>query len=443
MRSWTGFTGRLWSHADFVKLWTGQSISEFGSQVSELAIPWFAAVGLHASPIEFSLLGVLGFLPFILFAMPAGVWVDRLRRRPILIASDTARAILLMLIPILWAAGALRIWQLLALQFLIGGFTVFFDVSYQAYLPALVEREDLVDGNSKMYLSSSVAQVAGPSMAGGLIAAVTAPFAILVDALSFVVSAVFMVRIHHVEVLPERDAGVAHPKMWPQVKEGLAWVIGNRHLRAIAACGANFNLCFNVVLATFILYAARSLHLSAIEIGAIFAVGSAGAVCGALLANRIQGSIGIGPSMVWSAVLLSTGSLAFPLAPRSFPLPVLMLGYGLLSFGVVIFTVAQISFRQAVTPERLQGRMNAAMRWVTWGSIPLGTLIGGAIGQTIGLHFALWVGAIGALPAFLFVLLSPVRSIHAIPDEVAESTKAEVETASDPLDVAPMSPAEA
>ena len=172
-------------------------------------------------------------------------------------------------------------------------------------------------------------------------------------------------------------------------------------------------------------------------------MGSAGAVCGALLANRIQGSIGIGPTLVSSAVLLSTGSIAFPLAPRSFPIPVLMSGYVLLSFGVVIYTVAQISFRQAITPERLQGRMNAAMRWVTWGAIPLGTLIGGAIGQTVGLHFALWVGAIGALPAFLFVLLSPVRSIQAIPDEAAESTKAEIGRAFDPLDVAPMSPAEA
>lgn len=249
--------------------------------------------------------------------------------------------------------------------------------------------------------------------------------------------------MHHDEVLPQRDAGVAQPKMWPQVKEGLAWVILNRQLRAIAACGANFNLCFNITLATFILYAARSLHLSAIELGAIFAVGAAGAVCGALLANRIQRSIGIGPTIVSSAVLLSTGSIAFPLAPRSFPIPVLMLGYVLVSFGVVIFTVAQISFRQGITPERLQGRMNAAMRWIVWGAIPLGTLIGGAIGQTVGLHFALWVGAIGCLPPFLFVFLSPVRSIQAIPDEVAESTKAEIEGAFDPLDVAPMSPAEA
>jgi MFS family permease len=435
--------GRLWSHADFLKLWTAQSISELGSQVSVLAIPWLAAVGLHVNPIEFSLLEVLSFLPFILFALPAGVWVDRLRRRPILIASDSARAILLMLIPILWAAGALRIWNLLALQFLIGGFTVFFDVGYQAYLPALVEREDLVEANSRMYLTSSVANVAGPSVSGGLIAAITAPYAILADALSFIVSAVFMLRIHHGEVIPQRDPEERHPKMWPQLKEGLAWVIGNRQLRAIAASSANFNLCFNVVLAAFILYAVRSLHLSAIELGAIFAVGSAGAVCGALLANRIQESIGIGPTIVSSAVLLSTGSFAFPLAPRSFPIPVLMFGYGLLSVGVVVYSVAQVSFRQAITPERLQGRMSAGMRWIVWGAIPLGTLIGGAIGQTVGLHFALWVGAIGCLPTFLFVLLSPVRSIRAIADEGAESTKAETESALNRLDVAPMAPAEA
>ena len=142
--------GGLWRHADFMKLWTGQSISEVGSQVSALAIPWIAAVGLHASPIAFSILGMLGFLPFILFALPAGVWVDRLRRRPILIGGDAARAALLAIIPILWAFGALRMWQLLVLQFVIGIFTVFFDVAYQSHLPALVDREELIDGNSKI-----------------------------------------------------------------------------------------------------------------------------------------------------------------------------------------------------------------------------------------------------------------------------------------------------
>src|SRR5437763_11458800 len=169
--------GGLWSHRDFLKLWTGQSISELGSQISALAIPWLAAVELHAKALEFAVLGMLGFMPFILFALPAGVWVDRLRRRYILIVGDAARALLLALIPILWALHELRIWHLLILQFVIGIFTVFFDVAYQSYLPALIEREDLVDGNSKLQLTVSVSQVGGPPLAGVLIAALSAAYA--------------------------------------------------------------------------------------------------------------------------------------------------------------------------------------------------------------------------------------------------------------------------
>src|SRR6476659_4386834 len=166
--------GGLWGHADFLRLWTGQSISEIGSQISGLAIPWLAAVELHASPFEFALLGVLGFLPFILFALPAGVWVDRLRRKPILIVGDFARAVLLGLVPVLWALGVLDIWHLLVIQFVVGVFTVFFDVAYQSYLPALVEREDLVDGNSKLQLTASIAAVSGPPVPAGLMAAIGA-----------------------------------------------------------------------------------------------------------------------------------------------------------------------------------------------------------------------------------------------------------------------------
>ena len=227
--------------------------------------------------------------------------------------------------------------------------------------------------------------------------------------------------------------------MWPQVKEGLAWVIGNRQLRAIAACGANFNLCFNIVLATFILYAARSLHLSAIEIGAIFAVGSAGAVCGALLANRIQGSIGIGPSIVSSAVLFSTGSIAFPLAPRSFPLPVLDVGVRapLIRRGHLQRRAGQLSpGNHPRTPAGADECCDAVDRlgcdpaWDSdrWSDRPDGRAPLRPLGRR------------DRCPAaFLFVLLSPVRSIQAIPDEGAESTKAEIESAFDPLGVAPMS----
>jgi MFS family permease len=432
-------TGGLWSHGDFLKLWTGQSISELGSQVSQLAIPWLAAVELNASPIEFSLLGVLGFLPFILFALPAGVWVDRLRRRQILIVGDAARAVLLTLIPVLWATGVLQIWHLFVITFVVGIFTVFFDVAYQSYLPALIDRDDLVDGNAKLQLTASVAQVAGPSVSGGFIAAITAPYAILVDAASFVVSTLFMLRMRHREDVSERTAGEPHPKMWPQVKEGLQWVLGNPTLRAIAGCTGWSNFFFSLLFAIFVLYAVRTLHLSAVVLGVVFAVGSAGSIGGALVANRVQKAAGVGPAIVGYAVLFSVGGIAYPLAPQSFPLPLLMLGGAVTGFASVAYNITQVSLRQAITPERLQGRMNAAIRWIIWGTIPLGSLAGGAIGQAVGLRAALWVGAIGGVPGFLFVLLSPIRSIREMPAPVVEPTPAEAELEGGLLEPLPLS----
>ena len=422
-------SGALWSHPNFIKLWTGQSISELGSQVSQLAIPWLAAVDLHASPLAFSLLGVLGFLPFILFALPAGVWVDRLRRRQILIVGDSARAVLLAMIPVLWFAGVLEIWHLLVLEFLIGIFTVFFDVAYQSYLPALIEREHLVDGNSKLQVTVGIAQVGGPSLAGVLIAAITAPYAIVVDSVSFVISSVFMIRMRHRENLPRQDADEPRPRMWPQVKEGLAWVVGHRNLRAIAGCTGTSNFCSSLMFAIVILYMARVLHLSALEAGAVFAVGSAGSIIGALFANRLGLRLGLGTAIVFTAVIFSFGGLAFPLAPKSFPLPALMAGQLLFGFSAIAYNILQVSYRQAITPERLQGRMNAAMRWIVWGTIPLGTLAGGAIAQTTSLHTALWVGALLGTPTFLWVLLSPLRSVREIPQPVDALTPAQAELA--------------
>jgi len=421
-----------------MKMWTGQSISEAGSQVSQLAIPWLAAVGLHATPLEFSLLGVFGFLPFILFALPAGVWVDRLPRLPILVVGDAARAVLLILIPILWAAGVLEIWHLLVLEFVIGIFTVFFDVAYQSYLPSLVDREDLIEGNSKLQLTVSIAQVGGPSVSGGLIAAITAPYAIVVDAASFVLSAAFMLRIRHRETLPERTEGEERPKMWPQVKEGLHWVVGHRWLRYIASYTATANFCGSVLFAIFLLYAVRSLHLSAVELGVTFAVGSAGAVLGALAANRLQRAFGVGPTIVGTAVFGSFGGLLYPLAPHSFPLPFLMLGQAIFMFGAVTYNITQVSLRQAITPERLQGRMNAAMRWIVWGTIPLGTLTGGAIATATNLKTALWVGAIGELFAAVPLFLSSVRKIGEMPAPVDEPTPAQAELEGGLVEGAPL-----
>jgi MFS family permease len=420
-------TGGLWANADFIKLWSGQSISEFGSQVSALAIPWLAAVELHASPFEFSLLGVLGFMPLILFALPAGVWVDRLRRRPILIVGDAARAVLLILIPLLWVTHELRMWHLLVLSFVIGVFTVFFDVAYQSYLPSLVERDQLVEGNSKLQLTVSITQVAGPSASGALIAAITAPYAIFADALSFVLSTVFMLRMRHREKLPERAAGEPRSKMWPDVKEGLRWVVGHKWLRAIATCTGTSNFFSSVLCAIVLLYFTRVLHLHAWETGLVFAVGSFGSIAGALAVNRIQKRIGVGPTIVITAISFSGGGVLYPLAPRSFPIPFLMLAQALFGFGAVAYNITQVSLRQAITPERLQGRMNAAMRWIVWGTIPLGSLTGGAIASEWGLRAALWTGAIGGLFTFLPVVLSSVRQIREMPEPVDPPTPAEAE----------------
>jgi MFS family permease len=419
--------GGLWSHPDFVKLWTGQSISEVGSQVSQLALPWLAAVGLHASPFQFSLLGVLGFMPFILFALPAGVWVDRLRRRYILIAGDAARAVLLIIIPILWATHELRIWHLLVLQFVIGVFTVFFDVAYQSYLPALVEREHLIDGNSKIQLTASIAQVGGPNLSGVLIAAITAPYAIVVDAASFIVSSVFMISMRHREEPPKYDVSNPRPKMWPQVKEGLDWVVKHPWLRAIAACTGTSNFFSSTAFAILLLYMVRVLHLSAYEVAAVFAVTSVGSIVASLCTGRLNRWLGVGPTIVWSIFVSSIAAIGYPLAPRSFPLPLLMIAGVGFGFGAVAYNITQVSLRQAITPERLQGRMNAAMRWIVWGTIPLGTLFGGGLATWFSLRTAIWVGSVGQMAAFLPVTMGSLKRVREMPAPVVEPTQAQAE----------------
>ncbi len=408
-------SGGLWSHADFLRLWTGQSISELGSQVSQLAIPWLAGASLHASAFEFSLLGVLGFLPFILFALPAGVWVDRLRRRPILVVGDAGRAVLLALVPVLWATHTLRMWHLLAIQFAVGVLTVIFDVAYQSYLPSLVPPERLVEGNAKLQSTAAAAGVGGPGLSGVLIGVLSAPYAVALDVASFVVSAVFVLRIRGRELLPERELGAPKPRLLPELKEGFAWVVRHRHLKWIAVSTGWSNFFSNVVFAIGLLYMQRVLHVSSFWAGAVFGGFGIGSVVGALTTTRLQRAIGIGNAIWLPTFLGSVGSLAFPLAPRAFAVPVLLAGTLLSGFGVMAYNITQVSYRQAITPERLQGRMNATMRWIVWGTIPLGALLGGGIATWTSLRETVWIGTLGGFFSFLPVLLSSVRTIEEIP----------------------------
>ncbi len=410
--------GGLWGHPDFIKLWAGQTISEFGTQVSQLAIPLVAVLALDATAFEVASLGTVEFLPFILFTLPAGVWVDRVSRRMVLIAGDAGRALLLLSIPVAYGLGALTLAQLYAVGFLVGILTVFFDVAYQAYLPSLVDREQLVEGNAKLQTTVSGAWIAGPGLAGALIGAITAPYAILVDSVSFVLSGGFSAAIKKREQLPA--AGERRPRMRTELWEGLRYVLGHRLLRPQAISTGTSNFFSNVAFSIFVVYAVRSLHLSAALIGVAFMGFGIGWLLGSLSATRLGTKLGVGRATVLGAALSGPGTLLVALAPRSFPLPLIIAGGIVGGCGAVVYNIQQVSLRQTITPERLQGRMNAVMRFLVWGTMPLGSLTGGALASTIGLRETLFVGGIGGFTSVLPIILSPIRSLEGFPEPEPE-----------------------
>jgi MFS family permease len=420
----------LLRHPDFLKLWSAETISQLGSQVSALAIPFVALQILNATTFEIALLNVVEMLPFLVVGLAAGVWVDRLRRRPILIAGDLGRAILLATIPLAYLAGILTILQLYLVGAAVGVLTVFFDVAYQSYLPSLVERDQLQEGNAKLEISRAGAQVIGPGMAGVLIGIVRAPFAVALDALSFLGSGLFLWWIRRPEPPPGRHApgGVPGPGFRAELTEGLHWVVGSRYLSRIAACTGTSNFFSSMAFAVLLVFAVRLMGMTAAGIGIAFSLGSLGALLGALTANRISGRIGVGPTIVVFAALGAPPLILLALAPVGTP-PLVLVGLvALIGFmgGVsgVIYNVAQVSFRQAITPARLQGRMNATMRWIVWGTMPIGGIVGGILGTLVGVRETILLAGIGGSLAFLPVLFSPVRSIRAMPASVDDQAAA-------------------
>jgi MFS family permease len=405
--------GALWSHRDFLKLWTGQTISEFGSQISQLAIPWVALVTLNATAFEVASLGTVEFLPFVLFTLPAGVWVDRLRRKSVLIAGDLGRAVLLSSIPIAYVTGHLTLAQLYVVGFLVGIHTVFFDVAYQSYLPEIVDRDLLIEGNSKLNVTSSGAQLAGPGAAGGLIALATAPYAILVDAFSFIISGGFTAWIQARAEEPEEP--VERRDLMVELWEGLRYVLRHRLLFPQAMSTGVSNFFSNVLFAIIIVYAHRTLGMSSGLIGLSFSLAAIGWMIGASQADRFRRWLGVGGATILGASLSGPGALIVAFTPKSFPVPFLVAGAAIMGFGAVVYNIQQVSLRQAICPPRLQGRMNASMRFLVWGTMPIGSLTGGAIAATAGLHTALFVGAIGGFTSILPIVLSPIRSLREFP----------------------------
>lgn len=348
-----------------------------------------------------------------------GAWVDRVRKRPVMVGTDLARALVLLTIPVAWWAGLLTIWWLYAVALVHGVLTVFFDVAYVSYLPHLVGRGNLVEGNSKLSAIRSAASIGGPTVAGPLVALVGSPATLLVSAAAMAVSGLFAITIRKRERKPEPSE---HPRLGREIKEGLRFLAGYPALRAIVLGDAIFNLFLVMYQTMLLVFLERETGLQPSGIGLILSGMGCGALLGALLATRISKRVGQGP-VIWLAPLVTCPlTVLTPLAGTGWSVYAAAIGLAALSLGGVVRVVAQSSFQQTLTPDRLLGRTSATARFVSCGGIPLGGLLGGASGSVLGAAGTLWIGAAGMTLSVLPNVLSPLRTLRTSPTEQAPST---------------------
>lgn len=404
----------LWRNSQFALLWAAQTVSHLGSQITLLALPLTAVLALGASPAEMGLLGAAEFAPWLLVGLFAGVWVDRLRRRPILMAADLGRALLLLTVPLAAMLGMLSLPLLYVIAFLVGILSVLFEVAYNAFLPSLVRRDELVEGNSKLLASASAAEIAGPGIAGGLAQLVTAPVAVAVDAVSYIASALLVgfIRVKEPQPVPRSERSMAR-----EVREGLGALLNDRLLRTLVIASTAANMALAVHTTLRILYATRDLRLEPALLGLVLALGSIGGLPAVLLVGRATRRFGLGPTIVGAAVLMAVGGLFFPLAGGPLPvvMGVLVAGLMLSSLGGMTYVITVGSLRQAVTPQRLQGRVSASARFISRSAIPVGAIVGGLLGEWLGLRLTLALASACSLLMALYVWLSPVGALREAP----------------------------
>jgi MFS family permease len=402
----------LWRHRNFVLLWSGQTVSEMGSAVTTLALPLTAVVVLKASTLQVGLLTAASYAAFALIALPAGAVVDRLAKRRIMIWCDLARLVLIGSIPVAAGLGVLALWQLYLVAVLAGVGTVFFDVSYQSYLPGVVGPEHLMDGNGKLGASQSFAQVCGPGLGGGLVGAFGAAGAMSADAISYGVSVASLLAIRLPEPPPLKRE---ERNLRAEIGEGLSFVVRDPILRKIAACTGTANLFGGMTGALQILFLVRVLKVHPADTGLVLAVASLGGVAGGVLSGRLSGWIG-SARIIWVAMLvMGLPTFLTPLAEPGWRVTLVVVGFAFFWFSAVVYNVAQVSYRQAICPPALLGRMNAAIRWIVWGTLPLGGLLGGAVGTAIGIRPTIWIGVTGGWLAGLLVFFSPLRNLRDVP----------------------------
>ncbi len=412
--------GPLWRHRPFLLLWSGQTVSETGSAVSALLLPLLAVSVLHATTFQVAVLGALSTVPFLLLALPAGVVVDRVRRRRLMLGCDLARFALTASLPVAALLARVTLDQLYLVAAGVGVLTVFFDVAYQSCLPDLVGPALLVEANGRLGTTQSLAAFCGPPLGGALAGLAGAARAVAADAFSYAASAVSLLLIRRPEPRPVPPRGPAgsgeRAGFGAAMGEGPRFLFGHPVLRKVVACTATANLAGGGFGALEVVFLVRDLHASATVVGAVLGAASAGGVLGGLLAGPVTRRIG-SARVIWAALLVP--------APLVMLLPLARPGWGVLLYGLgwaaysasgVLYNTAQLSYRQTICPPALLGRLNASVRWIAWGVLPLGSLAAGAVGTALGTRAALWLCAAVACLAPLWVVCSPLRRLRDVTD---------------------------
>jgi len=408
----------LWRHANFLRFWSAASVSLIGDAVTRLALPLVAITLLDATPWEVGILGAAQLGPFLLIGLPAGAIIDRIERvLRLMVAADMARAAVLLSVPLAYAMGTLSLVQLYLVAFATGALTVFFDNASSAYLPSLIERRMLVDANSKLEISRSTAQIAGPGLAGLLIELTSAPAALVADAVSFVASAVLITGIRvPSRANPQRPKGLRLGALGREVADGTRFLFRQPYLRAIALTTTTANFFRSTLVAVLLIYLVREAHASAGAIGLAFALGNVGFLTAVLIVPAVTRRFGLGRTMRVAVAAFGPAALLVAMAPPRGAVVATAAMVLIDSFGIGLHGVNQVSLRQAVTPEQLRGRVAATLRLGLMGAMPLGTLLGGALGTLAGLRPALWVAAAGMFLAAVPYAISSAGRLTALPE---------------------------
>ena len=407
---------------NFTTFWAGQAMSQLGAQLGQLAFPVLAVSMLHASEFEVGVLNAAGLAAFLIVGLPAGAWVDRWLKRPTMIQADLTRMAAMAAVPLLWWGGLLEIWHLYVIAAVVGTATVFFDVSYQSYVPVLVAPGQVNQANSKLEATAQIARIGGPAAGGLLLAVVTAPVLFIGEAIGYFLSAVFLARTRDREVAPPLED---RRPLRAEIKEGLGFVIRHPLISRIAACTAAMNFCGMMIFTMMPVLVLRTLNLGPQGMGLVMAVGAAGGLLGAVAAPKLAARVGEGTVIPLCAVASSVFLVPLPVAAMvaepTASLVLVLVSEFCFGFVVLVYNIMQLSMRQRVCPPRLLGRMNASIRFVVWGVMPLAALASGLLAEQLGLIAVIWIGTAGSFLAAAPVVFSPLLRMRTLPSQVEGS----------------------